>query len=584
MQEHEVPTHLQAEDKLLLGLTFPQIVAACAVCAIAYGVYSYAPFGPAAARIAVAVLFAVVGITVIAGRLGGRRLPLVAADLLKYRLGARRYVGPPADLVREVDPAPPGGESNLAESFGRAARRTRVALRRRRRRSRNGRRTVFRPREWFRRRRTPPPDAGGGASRTSPADGLERRRRRAPWRAFFGILAALVVASASALPTALADGSGDGEEDASEPQGWTSPEIDFQPPILVEGRRIFVERLEVLEDRAVVDLRAAAGVEFAARTFTGTERSLPVHHAAARLEQGATVTYETPIGGPSPSIVFSWRDDLGFSGAVALKDRQVPHPLPEIDGELCDLRLLWVRWTPGKMEGSVESRCVQRVEETFDITVVTGHARVDLEAVMPADVDAVVGNLNVEGGGSHERFPFIPDGETVFELPASSEAGTLDLTIEAVLRAALTVPMPPSVHLTHHPERIEPVTGTVPVVCPGTSKVVEEAVEIKLPDGKILEHDVTATLEIPESEREETVTLEYLHEEHVRASVRERSPQPRTRDEEIVAELSIGTDDPFRVFAPPPPPPPPQISRQSVGGSGVLGRWFGALGWEWPWR
>ena len=34
MREHEVPTHVQAEDKVLLGFTFPQIVALTAVCAL----------------------------------------------------------------------------------------------------------------------------------------------------------------------------------------------------------------------------------------------------------------------------------------------------------------------------------------------------------------------------------------------------------------------------------------------------------------------------------------------------------------------------------------------------------------------
>jgi hypothetical protein len=37
MREHEVPIHVQAEDKVLLWFTFPQIVAVVAVCALAYG-------------------------------------------------------------------------------------------------------------------------------------------------------------------------------------------------------------------------------------------------------------------------------------------------------------------------------------------------------------------------------------------------------------------------------------------------------------------------------------------------------------------------------------------------------------------
>ena len=37
MREHEVPTHVQAEDRVLLWFTFPQIVALTAVAALAYG-------------------------------------------------------------------------------------------------------------------------------------------------------------------------------------------------------------------------------------------------------------------------------------------------------------------------------------------------------------------------------------------------------------------------------------------------------------------------------------------------------------------------------------------------------------------
>ena len=43
MREHEVPTHVQAEDKVLLWFTFPQVVAMTAVGALAYGAYRYMP-------------------------------------------------------------------------------------------------------------------------------------------------------------------------------------------------------------------------------------------------------------------------------------------------------------------------------------------------------------------------------------------------------------------------------------------------------------------------------------------------------------------------------------------------------------
>ena len=107
MREHEVPTHVQAEDRVLLGFTFPQVVAVMAVCAISYGAYRYAPVGPSEVRTALAVVLGLVGVAMIVGKIGGRRLPLVAADLLKYRLGARRYTGPASQLVRSEPPAPP---------------------------------------------------------------------------------------------------------------------------------------------------------------------------------------------------------------------------------------------------------------------------------------------------------------------------------------------------------------------------------------------------------------------------------------------------------------------------------------------
>ena len=100
MREHEVPTHVQAEDKVLLGFTFPQIVAVTAVCAISYGAYRYAPVGPSEVRMALAVVLGLAGVAMIVGQIGGRRLPLVAADLLRFWLGARRCSPPTAAPAR----------------------------------------------------------------------------------------------------------------------------------------------------------------------------------------------------------------------------------------------------------------------------------------------------------------------------------------------------------------------------------------------------------------------------------------------------------------------------------------------------
>ena len=122
MREHEVPTHVQAEDKVLLWFTFPQIVAVVAVCAVAYGAYRYFPFGPAEFRLGIAIILGIAGIALTVGKVGGRGLPLVAADLLKFNLGARRYAGAPAQLARSEEPPAPEGQAGPAAAAGQKGR------------------------------------------------------------------------------------------------------------------------------------------------------------------------------------------------------------------------------------------------------------------------------------------------------------------------------------------------------------------------------------------------------------------------------------------------------------------------------
>ena len=109
MREHEVPTHVQAEDRVLLGFTFPQIVAVVAVCALSYGAYRYVPVGPSEVRMAVAVVLGLVGVVYGRGKgrreaaaFGGRRPAQVlvgSADIRRDGLSAcsERGPGAPAD-------------------------------------------------------------------------------------------------------------------------------------------------------------------------------------------------------------------------------------------------------------------------------------------------------------------------------------------------------------------------------------------------------------------------------------------------------------------------------------------------------
>ena len=123
MQAHDVPTHLQAEDRVLLGLTFPQIVAAMAVLGLAYGVWQRAAFLPEGHwRIAAAVTFAILGLAAIVVRPGGRALPAVVLDLLRFALTPKRYGGGIAGLLRPPVEETPTKAQGQTKGKGKAKR------------------------------------------------------------------------------------------------------------------------------------------------------------------------------------------------------------------------------------------------------------------------------------------------------------------------------------------------------------------------------------------------------------------------------------------------------------------------------
>ena len=132
MQAHDVPTHLQAEDRVLLGLTFPQIVAAMAVLGLAYGVWQRAAFLPEGHwRIAAAVTFAILGLAGIVVRPGGRALPAVVLDLFRFALTPKRYGGEIAGLLRppvEETPTKAQGKAKSKSKRRRGLRRLRAGL------------------------------------------------------------------------------------------------------------------------------------------------------------------------------------------------------------------------------------------------------------------------------------------------------------------------------------------------------------------------------------------------------------------------------------------------------------------------
>ena len=555
MREHEVPTHVQAEDRVLLWFTFPQLVAMTAVAALAYGVYRYAPVGPSEVRIVLALLFGVVGIAMIVGKVGGRRLPLVAADLLRYRLGARRYAGSPAQLVRPEPPAPvqaaPGPLSLMVKRARRIARRRNCRM-------------PFRPHGWFGKGRR----RWGKNRSKDPKHESRKGKGSKDWRSLLTVLAVAVMAAAGAVPlAALADGH--------HPDG-----LGFEITEPVPGRRVFIEGLQVTGDRALVTVRAAADINLWVRVYEG---QVLKHRETSWLDEGERKSYTLPLSGDAPSLTFSWRDRLGQTGAVSLKEAQIPYPLPSLEGELCDLSVASLSWTPGWIEGSVESECEDVLGETISLPLVAGHETVTVNAATEAEITAITGAVAVTGGGSRSTAALVPDGTTLFRVDVPSGRALHRVSIEAQMEATLRIDLPPLVTLTHHPERDEQVTQRVNLYRPGTSRTVSETVTLSHPDGTTSQHVISATLSVAGATIAKDVTVTVTHEEHVRAEVTDRAPMTLTRSESLGMTSSIGSDDPYETLTLPEPEPEPEPATQTPGNLEEMRKLFELLGWRWPW-
>ena len=536
MREHEVPTHVQAEDKVLLWFTFPQIVAVVAVCAVAYGAYHYLPFGPMAVRLAVGMLIGVVGIALTVGKIGGRGLPLVAADLLKFNLGARRYAGSPNQLTISEPPAAPEAKPDplrllakkAASGVGKAVKTVR----------KKGR-APFRPHSWFgkRRNRNTGPD-----NPKSP-----ETKSRKPWRPLLAVAALGLLALVLLPSTALAD-------DPDEDTGWRLDEIYFVPPDPVPGRRIFIERLAVSGNTAAVTLRAAHDLDLKVRVFGGRQGRTLKMGANTSLAAGQAKSYNLTLNGPSPSFTFSWVDALGRSGAVTLKSGQIPYPLLQAGGELCDLELTSLEWTPGSISGVIASECISETRQEVALPVYGGHFSQTVPALLEATVTRIVGRVNVVAGAHRASAPFVAGGQTRFTLPVPNRKATHEMEITAELTATLNVPLPPMLQTFHHPARTDIYRRTVSLSCG--------------------EYSVSRT-----------VTIRVHHSEHVRAVESQRTPVTRTRPETVPLApapvsgteqaLGVGADDPYvALHVPPPTPPPPRAEQTTAGDSS----W-----WSWPW-
>ena len=423
----------------------------------------------------------------------------------------------------------------------------------------------FRPHRWFGKQRRAEADKDGINGK-----GKEKRRRKP--RGFLAVMAAVALTAAvSTVPqTVLAD----------DHEPWRD-EIDFEVTEPVEGRRLFVERLSVSGGRAAVTLRAATELDIRVRAFGGPEGTWLRFWGSATLDEGESVDYSLPLHGPAPSFTFSWEDTLGQVGALAVEHDRNPYPLPEVEGEFCDLRVTSLGWTPGAVSGVVESECVTRIEHPVELQTVAGHESVTETALMDAQVTAITGTLSAATGASHASVPFVAGGETSFRLGVPIGEAVHAVSVDVSLEASLRIPIPPLTVLTHHPERVEQVTRTVHLHRPGDSDSDSETATATCEDGATASATATAYAYVPSATIAREVTVDVLHPEHVKAETVEREPVTRTREEQLSLASGVGSDNPFAALVVPEPEPEDPSAEQEPA-DGLRG-WFDQLGWEWPW-
>lgn len=429
----------------------------------------------------------------------------------------------------------------------------------------------FRPHRWFGKRRRIGADRQKIGGSGNEAEG-RKARRKGNLKMLAVVMAAVVTALVATAPqSVLADGH----------DRWQD-EIDFELTEPVEGRRIFVEALTVSGDRADVTVRAATDIELRTRAFGGPEGARLRFWGAATLAEGESVDYSLPLHGPAPSLIFSWVDALGQAGAFTITHERIPFPLPQIEGELCRLRIVSLGWTPGAIAGAVKSECVTAIEHPVELQTVAGHASVTETTLMDAEATRITGTLTAATVGSQTSVPFIPDGETLFSIPVATGDAIHAVTVEMDLDASLRIPIPPLTRLTHHEERTEYRTQTVSLYRPGTSSTVSERVSVTNSDGATSWHTISATLSIPGETVQKDVTLTIVHPERIDAEVVERDPISRSRPESLSLQSSVGSDAPYAVLALPGPVPEDPPAEQSHADDG-LRDWFEQFGWEWPW-
>ena len=389
------------------------------------------------------------------------------------------------------------------------------------------------------------------ASTTKPVRPLPRSSGSTAHRGGTALLggAALVTALTIGPCTpqvTLADG---GDEPA-----WTSDDVDFEPPPAIPGRRLFVERVTVADTSVTVALKAAADINVDVRAFGGAGGKESVYWRAALLEVGERDTFTMHLDGPSPSVTFSWREGEGQAGAVSLIATDLPYPLPAVEGEVCDLRVASITWTPAQIEGELTLDCEDEHLLPTPVQVVSGHVDLRHTVLQLADVVSVAGTATVIAGETSVAVPLSPDGGARFELAVAKGRQFFEIGIEAELTASLSVHQPPLMALTHYPSRTESFTRTVSVTRPGVGRTVTDTVTVTQSDGATSTHAISAYLSIPAAVVQRSVVVEVEHPAHIRAEIINREPVGTSLSERFTLATSIAGDDSYQLLVVPESP------------------------------
>ena len=99
MERHEVPTHLDVEDRLFWGLTLPRFFGLMATLSAAYGIYARFPWDRLGLieswedglRLGVPIGMALLGLSISLIRPSGRSLATWVMDIARFSLGPRQY-------------------------------------------------------------------------------------------------------------------------------------------------------------------------------------------------------------------------------------------------------------------------------------------------------------------------------------------------------------------------------------------------------------------------------------------------------------------------------------------------------------